>query len=187
MRRRAAAFARLCGAAAAYTLAPYRVERRAGRWDLARAADAGRPSARDTRWNGTDVAWLPAGASDAAEAVAWRRDRAPLEFVHVHKCGGLTFSHVAPRFLCPRFDEIDACGGCAGPWGYRGHPKGPTTWDERNCGPPCCVVRPRDVSLYRWPSGGPGVLRASRGRRADAANVGGKRVLARVRARVVPP
>ena len=101
---------------AAFTLVPYRAWKHP--WRLAKLAGddpqlAG--LAPDSRFNqSSKIAWLPAAADDTAEAVALRANfyggGGTMEFVHVHKCGGLTFSHVAPRFVCPLADGPAPCG-----------------------------------------------------------------------------
>ncbi|KAH8098587.1 decanoate-CoA ligase [Aureococcus anophagefferens] len=145
---------------AAFTLVPYRAWKHP--WRLAKLAGddpqlAG--LAPDSRFNqSSKVAWLPAAADDTAEAVALRTNfygrGGTLEFVHVHKCGGLTFSHVAPRFVCPLADGPAPCGGCVSPWGYRNHPKTLGAWAGETCGAPCCVMRQRPSLpelLDAWP------------------------------------
>ncbi|KAH8057702.1 decanoate-CoA ligase [Aureococcus anophagefferens] len=145
---------------AAFTLVPYRAWKHP--WRLAKLAGddpqlAG--LAPDSRFNqSSKVAWLPAAADDTAEAVALRTNfygrGGTLEFVHVHKCGGLTFSHVAPRFVCPLADGPAPCGGCVSPWGYRNHPKTLGAWAGETCGAPCCVMRQRPslpALLDAWP------------------------------------
>ena len=50
------------------------------------------------------VHWVPQSTDDTAEAYHAARTfstdrKASLEFVHIHKCGGMTFNRVAPRFV----------------------------------------------------------------------------------------
>ena len=147
-------------AVAAFTLEPYRVWKHP--WRISALA-AGDPevvsSVADSRFNASArVAWVPRGADDVSEAVAFRsrfyEDRGTLEFVHVHKCGGMTFSHVAPGVVCPSAFDEGPCGGCVSPWGYKKHPKTMAAWDGEACGAPCCVMRQRPslpALLDAWP------------------------------------
>ena len=147
-------------AVAAFTLEPYRVWKHP--WRISALA-AGDPevvsSVADSRFNASArVAWVPRGADDVSEAVAFRSrfydQRGTLEFVHVHKCGGMTFSHVAPGVVCPSAFDEGPCGGCVSPWGYKKHPKTMAAWDGEACGAPCCVMRQRPslpALLDAWP------------------------------------
>ena len=112
----------LAAAAAAYTLEPFT----AAHNNLERA-NASKAKARGGTYDRTaTVHWVPQVADNTAEAYhaaqTFATDRkASLEFVHVHKCGGMTFNRVAPKFVC----------------------------GTSNCrNGTCCVVRPHNPSLY---------------------------------------
>ena len=111
----------LVAAAAAYTLEPFTVEH-----NTLERTNVTKTKAAAARTTPRIVHWVPQATDDTSEAYhasrTFANDRkASLEFVHVHKCGGMTFNRVAPRFVC----GTSAC---------------------RNS--TCCVVRPHNPSLY---------------------------------------
>ena len=89
----------LVAAAAAYTLEPFTVAH-----DTLERANASKTKARGGTYDPkASVHWVPQSTDDTSEAYhasqTFATDRkASLEFVHVHKCGGMTFNRVAPRF-----------------------------------------------------------------------------------------
>ena len=112
----------LAAAAAAYTLEPFTLHNN----NLERA-NASKAKARGGTYDPhASIHWVPQVSDDTAEAYRASRTfstdrKASLEFVHVHKCGGMTFNRVAPKFVC----------------------------GTSNCrNGTCCVVRPHDPSLY---------------------------------------
>ena len=117
-----ATLATLVAAAAAYTLEPFTVAHNT----LERATSNKTKARGGTYDRAATVHWVPQVLDDTSEAYhasqTFATDRkASLEFVHVHKCGGMTFNRVAPRFVCG-------------------------TSNCRNS--TCCVVRPHNPSLY---------------------------------------
>ena len=87
----------------AFTLEPYRVHKHP--WRVNKVGQGDRKwlsdSVVDSRFNqSARVAWIPRGSDATSEAVLLHRSfwgvNGTLEFVHVHKCGGLTFNHVVP-------------------------------------------------------------------------------------------
>ena len=112
----------LAAAATAYTLEPFTIKHNA----LERT-NVTKTKARGGTFDRTaTVHWVPQSTDDTSEAYHAARTfstdrKASLEFVHIHKCGGMTFNRVAPRFVCG-------------------------TSNCRNS--TCCVVRPHNPSLY---------------------------------------
>ena len=91
----------LAAAATAYTLEPFTVAH-----DTLERATSNKTKARGGTYDRTaTVHWVPQSTDDTSEAYHAARTfstdrKASLEFVHVHKCGGMTFNRVAPKFVC---------------------------------------------------------------------------------------